>query len=116
MPFRAFVDTMTKWSGAAPFIFQLWPEASDTPADGGKWKEVSAVKSTALYLQGDSASPPAVWALAFSTQTIWLKNVGQARKEACTPEQHLEGPESCPAEDLEVVASSTAVHLQDDQL
>lgn len=36
MPFRAFLDTMTKWSGAALFIFQLWPGASDTPVDRGK--------------------------------------------------------------------------------
>lgn len=36
MPFRVFLDTMTKWSSAATFIFQLWPGASDTLANRGK--------------------------------------------------------------------------------
>lgn len=63
MPFRAFLDTMTKWSGAALFIFQLWPGASDTPADRGKWKEGAAANGAVLYLPRDLAYPPAVWAL-----------------------------------------------------
>lgn len=65
VPFRAFLDTMTKWSGAALFIFQLWPGASDTPADRGKWKEGAAANGAVLYLSRDLAYPPAVWALPF---------------------------------------------------
>lgn len=60
MPFRAFLDTMTKWSGAGQFIFQLWPGAPDTPADRGKWKEGAAANGAVLHLLRDLAYPPAV--------------------------------------------------------
>lgn len=70
MPFRAFLDTMTKWSGAALFIFQLWPGASDTPVDRGKWKEGAAANGTVLYLPRDLAYPPAVWALPLNANNM----------------------------------------------
>jgi len=70
MPFRAFFDTMTKWSCAATFIFQLWPGASDTRADRGKWKEAAAANGTVLYLLNDLAYPPAVWALPLNPNNM----------------------------------------------
>lgn len=76
--------TMTKWSGAALFIFQLWPGASDTSSRqremkrgcGSYWRCTLSAERLGL---SSSCVGTAFW-----MQTMWLQNVGQARKEACT--------------------------------
>lgn len=83
MPFRAFLDTMTKWSGAVLFIFQLWPGASDTPVDRGKWKEGAAANGAVLYLPRDLAYPPAVWALPLNANNMAAECRAGEKRSLC---------------------------------
>lgn len=97
LPFTAALDTMTEWSGAALFIFQLRPGAPPPPPptpptppphhhpgwQRGKWKEGAAAGGAVLHLAADWAWSSSCVGTAFRMQTIRLQNVGQAGKEAC---------------------------------
>lgn len=109
VPFRGLLDTMTEWRGAGLFIFQLWPEAPDTPADRGEMKKrVQQPAAPALYLPRDLAYPPAVRALPLNANNVAAECGPGEEKELARASLRLQEPSMSlfpPAEDLEAATS-----------